>query len=97
MHWQKNNLDDFKGWFEQQNSVDANNFWYFTNNFSLKNHVNEATHNFGHTLDLIIDCVENSIVESVCVEPQNTISDRMVVKFKIIVDHIGKKNSDQFP
>ena len=49
------------------------------NNFGLKNHVNKATHNLGHSFDLIMDCVEMSIVGGVNVVPQKTISDHMVV------------------
>ena len=86
-------LDDFNVWMDQQNSVDANKFRSVLNNFGLKNHVNKATHNLGHTLDLIIDCVENSIVGSVYVEPQNTISDHMVVNFKKFVDTIAKNKT----
>ena len=52
------------------------------NNFGLKNHVNKATDNLGHTLDLIIDCFENSLVGSVYVGLQYTISDHMVVNFR---------------
>ena len=54
---------------DQQNSVDANNFRIVLNNFGLKNHVNKATHNLGHTLDLIIECVKSSRVGMVYVEP----------------------------
>ena len=85
---------------DQQNSVDANKFCSVLNNLGLKNHVNYATHNLGHTLDLSIVCVENFIVGSVYVEPQHTISDHMVVKFKKkIVDTIAKKkqNIDKLP
>ena len=48
-------------------------------NFCVKNYVNEATHNLGHTLHLVFVCVENPIVRCVNVETQNTISDHMVV------------------
>ena len=51
-----------------------------------------------HILDLVIECVENTIAKSVNVEPQNTISDPMVVHFKIFVDDIPKKQDrDQLP
>ena len=83
-------LGDFNVWMDQQNSVDANKFRGILNNYGMKNHVNKATHNLGHTLDLVIDCVENSIIGNVYVEPQNTISDHMVVNFKIFVDDIPK-------
>ena len=56
----------------------------------MKNHVNKATHNLGHTIDLVIDCDENYIIGNVHVEPQNTISDHIVVNFKQIVDDIAK-------
>ena len=76
---------------DQQNIVDANKFRSILNNFGMKNHVNKATHNLGHTLDLVIECVENPIVRYINVEPQNTISDHMVVNFKNFVDDIPKK------
>ena len=59
--------------------LDANKICSLLNNFGMKNHVNKTTHNFGHTLDLVIDCVENSVVGCVNVEPQNTIYVHMVV------------------
>ena len=55
----KKYLGDFNVWMDQQNSFDANKFRSIPNNFGLKNHVNKAKHILGHTLDLIIDCVEN--------------------------------------
>ena len=75
---------------DQQNSVYANKFRGILNNYGMKNHVNRATHNLGHTLDLVIDCDENSIIGNLHVEPQNTLSDHMVVIFKIFVDDIPK-------
>ena len=86
----KKYLDEFIVWMDQQNSVDANVFRSIFNNFGLKNHVNKATHNLGLTLDLIIDCVENSIVGIVYIEPQNTISDHMIIIFLNFVDAIAK-------
>ena len=80
-------------WRDQQNSVLANKFRSVLNNFGLKNHVNKATHNFRHILDLFIDCVEDSMVGIVYVEPQNTISDNMVVNFKVFVDNIAKNKT----
>ena len=65
MQWQKKYFGDFNVWIDQQNSVDAKKFRSVLNNFGLKNNVSKATHNLGHTLDLIIDWVEDSIVESV--------------------------------
>ena len=58
-------LGDFNVWMDQQKNVDKNKFRIMLNNFGMKNHVNKATHNLGHTLDLVIGCVENSIVENV--------------------------------
>ena len=81
MQWQKKYFGDFNFWMDQQKSVDANKIRSVLVNFGLKNHVNKATHYLGHTLDLIIDCVENCIVGSVYVEPQNTISEHMVENF----------------
>jgi len=43
-------LGDFNVWMDQQNSVDANKFRSVLNNVGLKNYVNKATHNLGHTL-----------------------------------------------
>ena len=73
-------LGDLNVWVDKQNSVDANTFRSILNNFGMKRHVNKATQNLGHTLDLVIDCVENSIVGSVNVQPQITIPVLMVVK-----------------
>ena len=75
---------------DQQNSVHANKFRGILNNYGMKNHVNEATQNLGHTLHLVIDCDKNSIYGNVHVEPQNTISDNMVVNYKNFVDDIPK-------
>ena len=75
----KTYLGDFNIWMDQQNSVDANKFRSILNNFCMKNQVNKATHNLGHSLDLVIDCVENTVVRCVNVEPQNTKSDHMLV------------------
>ena len=49
----------------QQKSVGANKIRIILKNFVLKNHVNKATHNIGHTLVLVADCVENPIVGNV--------------------------------
>ena len=68
--WQKLYLGDFIIWMDQQNSVDANKFRSTFNKFCMKNHVNKATYNLGHTLDLVIDSVENLIVRCINVEPQ---------------------------
>ena len=87
----KKHLGDFNVWMDQQNSVGAIKFRSVFNNFGPKNHVKKTTHNLGHTLDLIIDFVENSIVGSVYVEPQTTISDHVVVNFKFFVNTIAKK------
>ena len=38
-----------------------------------------TTHNLGHTLDLVIDYVENSVGGKVNVELHNTICDYLVV------------------
>ena len=75
------------------NSVDANKFRSILNNVGLKNHVNKATHNLGHTLYLAIDSVENPIVKCINAEPQNTISDHMVVNFKNFVDENPKNRA----
>ena len=56
----------------------------------MKGHVNKATHDLGHTLDIVIDCVDSSIVGCANVEPQNTIYDHMVVNLKTFVDDIPK-------
>ena len=77
----KTYFGDFIVGMDQQNSVDAKKFRSVLNNFGLKNYVTKATHNLGHTLDIIIDFVENSIVRSVYVEPQYTFSDHIVVNF----------------
>ena len=82
---------DFIVWMDQQDSVDANEFRIILNNFRMKNQVNKATHNLGHIFDHVIDCVEKSIVACVNVEPQNTITDHMIVIFKKFVDEIPKK------
>ena len=62
-------LGDFNIWMDQQISVDANKLRSILKKFGMKNHVYNATHNLGRTLDLIIECVENSILRSVNVEP----------------------------
>ena len=85
----KNYFGDFNVWMDQHKSVDINKFCSILNNFGLKKNVNKATHNSGHTLDLIIDCIENSIVRSVIVEPHDTISDHMsVIKKNITLQKI---------
>ena len=73
----KNYLSDFNVSIDQQNSSDAivRKILY---KFGQKNHVNMAAHNLGHTLDLVVDCVENFSVGSVIVEPQKTISPGIV-------------------
>ena len=86
-------LGDFNIWMDQQKSVDANKFRSILNNFCMKNHVNKATHNLGHTLDLVIDCVQSPIVRCVNFEPQNTRSGHMVVNFKLFVDDIPKNKA----
>ena len=45
-------------WMVQQNSVDTNKFRSILNNFGVKTHLNKATHNLRHTLDLVTDFVE---------------------------------------
>ena len=75
---------------DQQNSVDANEFRSILYNFGMKNFANKATHNLEHTLDLVIECDENPVVRCIIVEPQNTLSDHMVVNFKNFVDDISK-------
>ena len=75
---------------DQQNVVDANKFCCTLNNLGLKNHVNQTTHDLEHTLDLVTDCVEISIVESVYAEPQKTISNHMVINFEFFVHTFQK-------
>ena len=75
-------LGDFNVWIDLQNSVDANKIHGMLNNYGMKNHVNKATHNLEHTLDLFINCDENSIIGNVHLQHQNTISDHMKVNFK---------------
>ena len=53
----------------QQNSVDANDLRSSLDNYCLKNLKNKATHNLGHSQDLVIDCVENSTAWSLIIEP----------------------------
>ena len=55
---------------DKRNSVDVNKFRGILNNFVMKNHVNKANHNLGHTFDLVNDCVKNSLVGSVIFEPE---------------------------
>ena len=94
----KHYLGNFNVWMDQQNCVVANEFRSELNNFGLENHVNKATHNLGNTLDIIIECVENSIVGSVYVELQNTVSDHMAVILKKNCGYYCKKqNSDKIP
>ena len=54
---------------DQNNSVDVNKYRIILNTFGIKNHVSKTTHNLGHTLDLVIDCVEKSIIGCVNFEP----------------------------
>ena len=68
----------------QRNSVDANKFRSILNKFGKENHVNR---------DLVIDCVENSIVGIVNVEPQSIISDHMVANLKKVVDDVPKNKA----
>ena len=75
----------------EQNRIDANKFRSILNNFSIKIHLNKATHNLGHILDLVIDCVDKSIVGCVNVERQKTITDHMVVNLSNFEYDIPKK------
>ena len=84
-------MDEFNILMEQQDSVDANIFRSILNSFDMKNHVNKATHYFGHTLDLVIECTENPIVRWINVEPQNTISHHVVANLKKICRRYSKK------
>ena len=47
----------------------------------------------GHTLDLVIDCVENYVVRCENVESQDTIPGHMVENFIIFRDEIPKNKS----
>ena len=86
-------LGDFNVCIDQQNSVDVNKFRSILNDFVMKNHVNKATHNLWHILDLVFECVENSKVGCEKIEPQNIISDHMVQNFKSFVDDIPKNTT----
>ena len=92
-------FDDFNAWMIQQNSGDANEFRSILNNFGLKNHVKNPTHNLGHTLDLVIDYLENLIIFIVNGKPQNTTSDLMVKKLLSFYRCYSKKKQcgDLFP
>ena len=74
---------DFNAWMDQQNSVNSNKFLSIHNDFGLKNHVINATLKLGQTLDVVIDCVEISIVRKVNVKSHITILGEMFVIFKV--------------
>ena len=67
---------------DQQSSVDANNSCCILNTFGLINIVNKVAHKLRHTIDLVIDRVENLIVVNEIVGPQNTIPVHMVLNSK---------------
>ena len=83
-------VGDFNLWIDDFNNVDAMKFLDLLVDFNLINHINCATYDSGHILDLLIARKDSSSVKSVEVEPVCTLSDHRIISFRINVPFIAK-------
>ena len=78
-------VGDFNVWIDDLTNSDARRFCQVLDHLSLKNYINDATYDSGHTLDLVIS---DSTSEALCdffVEPVCTISDHRLISFTLNV------------
>ena len=76
-------VGDFNIWVEDSQNRDAERFLTMLHRHNLKNHVNSATNDYGHTLDLVLTHVTSDIVKGLNVEPFCTISDHRLVRCRL--------------
>lgn len=70
-------VGDFNIHFNKPEQTDVNRFVDILDSFDMHQHVQEATHKFGNTIDLVITRTEDDIIKSVSVLP----------RLEIISDH----------
>ena len=76
-------VGDFNIWMNNTSDTNANKMKELLKLHNLENLVTSPTHRSGNMLDLVITRSNSFIIEGICVESENTISDHKKVYFEI--------------
>ena len=73
---------DFNFHFDYTSAAVAANFLGLLESFDLRQHIHSFTHRAGHTLDLVISCSAETILNVTSVDDSSIISDHYTVCVK---------------
>jgi len=88
-------MGDFNIHYDNKSNKYSKQFIDILEVFDLKNHINEPTHNKGHTLDLIITRQSYSGISNVRLDNYNTFSDHCAISFDMNNVEKSKVNKER--
>ena len=83
-------VGDFNFWFDDVSDPDTIKLRKILTDFHLSNHINFATYDSGHILDLVIAEQASTTINDIVVEPVCTISDHRLISFYLNLPTLSK-------